>query len=65
MDLAVSFIGWQGKGISWVQGQGHDLVVETSTRLGALNFWIPKKVSLKSQLQTGEDSYGNLNPLMA
>ena len=64
MDLAVSFIGWQGKGISWVQGQGHDLVVETSIRLGALNFSIPKKVSLKSQLQT-EDSYGNLNPLMA
>ena len=64
MDLAVSFIGWQGKGISWVQGQGHDLVVETSIRLGALNFRIPKKVSLKSQLQF-EDSYGNLNPLMA
>ena len=64
MDLAVSFIGWQGKGISWVQGQGHDLMVETSTRLGALNFWIPKKVSLKSQLLSG-DCYGNLNPLMA
>ena len=64
MDLAVSLIGWQGKGISWVQGQGHDLVVETSNRLGALNFWIPKKVSLKSQLQF-EDSYGNLNPPMA
>ena len=64
MDLAVSFIGWQGKGISWVQGQGHDLVVETSNRLGALNLRIPKKVSLTSQLQN-EDFYGNLNPLMA
>ena len=64
MDLAVSLIGWQAKGISRVQGQGHDLVVETSTRLGALNFWIPKKVSLTSQLLSG-DCYGNLNPLMA
>ena len=64
MDLAVSLIGWQGKGISWVQGQGHDLVVETSIRLGALNFWIPNKGSLTSRLLT-EDFYGNLNPLMA
>ena len=64
MDLAVSLIGWQGKGISWVQGQGHDLVVETSIRLAALNLRIPKKVSLTSQLLCG-DCYGNLNPLMA